>query len=365
MKKIIALLLCVVFACIPLAGCGETVPATTTQGSATTSAPPATTTPAATPSGNEVLTFKLASITAANPDLYEYQAGLLFQQNVEKYSNGTMKVDFFPASQLGSSTDIVEGVGLGTINMAMSIGFDIYANLDKKCLVVGMPFIFKDYDHKHAFLEGDNDGIKEIKQSLIDNADVRVMGYCYRPFRSVVTLDKAVYAPSDMKGLLIRSPESTANVKWLEAMGASPVTITWSELYTSLSTGAAQGAENSITEFYAANFQEIIGECTETNHMAVTCLLTANNTWYESLTDEQREVIDKASQDLSDYTWSHFKEVSENAWTAFEKAGVHCVRADEVDMDAFRAASADVYKYFVTQGYFSEELYNSILNLKY
>ncbi len=312
-----------------------------------------------------VLTFKLASITSTNPDLYEYQAGLVFKAKVEEYSNGSMMVEYYPASQLGSSTEIVEGVSVGTIEMGASIGYDIYANLNQKCLVMGMPFIFRDYDHLHAICETDNEMIKDINQSLIDNVDVRVMGYFYRPFRSVVSLDKAVYSPKDLAGLTIRSPESTANVKWLQAVGASPVTITWSELYTSLSTGAADGAENSITEFYASNFQDIIGYCCETDHMAVTCLLTANNTWYESLTDEQKDVIDRASQDLSDYTWNGFKEARDKAWAAFEENGVKCIRKDEIDIEAFRRASTDVYKYFVEEGYFTEELHNDIMNYKY
>lgn len=315
--------------------------------------------------GGEILTFKVASITSSNPDLYEYQAGLLFTEKVEEYSNGSMKAEFYPASQLGNSTEIVESVSVGTIEVGASIGYDIYANLDQKCLVVGMPFLFKDYDHMHAFLETDNDAIAEINQSLIDNSDVRVLGYFYRPFRSVVTMRKPVYSPSDLEGLTIRSPESAVNVKWLQAVGASPVTITWSELYTSLSTGAADGAENSITEFFASNFQDIIGYCSDTDHMAVTCLLTANNTWYESLTEKQQEIIDKASQDLSDFTWKGFQEASEKAWKAFEEAGVKCIRKSEVDVEAFREASSSVYKHFVAQGYFTEDLYNRIVNLKY
>ncbi|MBR5642463.1 MAG: TRAP transporter substrate-binding protein [Firmicutes bacterium] len=352
MKKIFALLLCAIMCFSVMTACTQS------------NQPQGTDTPDEPESG-DVLVIRLASITAANDDLYEYRSGLLFQEKVEEYSNGTMKVEYYPASQLGNSTEMVEGVSVGTINMGMSVGFDIYANLDPICSVVGMPFLFKDYEHMHAFLEGDNDAIKTIKQSMIDNVDIRVMGYCYRPFRSVVTMAKPVYAPSDLAGMTIRSPEAQANMQWLTAMGASPVTISWSELYTSLSNGAAEGAENSITEFYGANFQDIIGYASETNHMAVTCLLTANNTWYESLTDEQRAVLDKASQDLSDYNWAGFQEASEKAWKAFADKGVVCIRHDEVDDAAFRAASADIYKYFVNKGDFTEELYNSILNLKY
>lgn len=313
----------------------------------------------------KVKVIKLASITAANDDLYEYRAGLEFQKKVEEYSNGTMKVEYYPASQLGNSTEMVEGVSVGTIDMGMSVGFDIYANLDPICSVVGMPYIFKDYDHMHAFLEGDNDAIKQIKQSLIDKVDVRIMGYCYRPFRSIVTMEKEIRTPEDLDGLTVRSPEAKVNMQWLSAMGASPVTISWSELYTSLSNGAAQGAENSITEFYGANFQDIVGTASETNHMAVTCLLTCNNSWYESLTEEQKEVVNKASQDLTDYTWEGFKEASEQAWKAFEENGVKCIRHEDIDDAAFRERSANVYKEFVDNGDFTQELYDSIHNLQY
>ena len=99
--------------------------------------------------------------------------------------------------------------------------------------------------------------------------------------------------------------------------------------------------------------------------MAVTCLLTCNNSWYESLTDAQREVMDKASADFNQFMWEQFQDASETAWKAFEEAGVTVIRNDQIDTDAFREASASVYKAFVDAGYFTEDLYQSILNLDY
>lgn len=266
MKKKMSVLLSVIL-CLSLFGCSNTSSRSSAEPtSALGSAPPAE---SSEPSDDKLI-IRLASITSANPDAYEYQAGLLFQEKVAEYSNGSMEVQYYPASQLGNSLEMLEGVSMGTIEMGMSVGFDVYANLDPICQVVGMPFLFKDYDHMRAFLEGDSDAIQEIRNSMIENIDTRIMGYCYRPFRSVVSMSNDIYAPSDMAGMTIRSPESKANMQWIEDMGATPVTISWSELYTSLSTGAAQGAENSITEFHSGNFQDILTSASETNHMAVT-----------------------------------------------------------------------------------------------
>jgi len=274
-------------------------------------------------------------------------------------------VEYYPASQLGNSLEMLENVSMGTIEMGMSVGFDVYANLDPICAVFGMPFLFDNYDHLRATMESDNDAINEVKTSMMENIDTRIMGYCYRPFRSVMTMAGEVRTPADMAGMTIRSPESKANQDWITAMGGTPVTISWSELYTSMSTGAAQGAENSITEFHAGSFQDILYCASETNHMPVTCLLTANNTWYESLTDAQREVLDKASADFNDFMWAEFEKASEKAWTEFEAAGVVVIRNDEIDVAAFREASADIYKAFVERGDFTEELYNAVRNVKY
>jgi len=276
-----------------------------------------------------------------------------------------MKVEFYPAAQLGSSTEMVEGCSMGTIEMVMSLSFDLYANMEHSAAVVNMPYLFKDYDHMKAALEGDNEAIKTIKKNLIDNIDVRIMGYGYRPFRNVICASGEVRKPSDLAGLNVRSPEAKVNMDMIASWGGSPVTITLSELYTAMANGTVQAAENDVNTFYDSNFQDVIKSVSETDHMLVTTLIVCNNSWYESLTPEQQSVIDQASDAYTQFTWDNFRTAMEKSWKGFADAGVTCIRKDEIDIDAFRDACKDVYKYFVENKWFTEESYNILKDLKY
>lgn len=316
-------------------------------------------------SGDKQSTMKIASITSAKADSYEYICESMFADLVNKYTNGSVTAEYYPASQLGNSTELVEAVGLGTVQSTLGICYDIYANIEPICMISCMPYVFTNYEHFKAFLETDNPVIKEVNGKLAEDSDIKVIGYIYRAARVTITKDKGIYAPNDFNGMVIRSPESTVNVKWLESMGASPVTITWSELFTSLSQGAAQGAENSITTIVDSNLQEIVDFCAETNHMMAVNMITVNKTWFDGLSKAQQEAIQKAADEVTAYSWTAFQEAINNAWKAFADAGVTCIRSDEIDFNAFQQQSADVYKYFVSQGYFTEEQYQQILDLKY
>ncbi len=311
------------------------------------------------------IVMRIASNTSARADSYEYICETMFSDLVSKYTDGKIKTEYYPASQLGSSAELAEAVALGTVQSTLGVGYDLYANIEPICLISYMPYLFKDYEHFRAFLLTPGSVIDEVNTQLANEANILTIGYIYRSARVTITKGKGIKHPDDFKGMVIRSPESTVNVKWLEALGASPVTITWGELYTSLSQGAAQGAENSITTITDSSLQDIVEFCSETNHMMAVNVITVNKTWFESLPAEQQESIRKAAKEVTDYSWNAFREPINASLEAFKKAGVTCIRSDEIDFDAFQKQSANVYKYFVKEGYFTEDQYNRILNMKY
>jgi len=359
MKKFMSLVLAGVL-CLSLVACGGgDTPAPSND-------------PAPAPSqdapAGEVITLKLSSNAPVNDKSMEYLAGVLFQEKVAEYSNGTMKVEYFPAAQLGSSTEQVEGCSMGTIEMVASLSWDLYANMEPSAAVMNMPYLFKDYDHMKAGFEGDNMAVNTIKENMINNIDVRVMGYGYRPFRNVIIAKDVMdtlTSPADLAGLNMRSPEAKVNMDMISTWGASPVTITLSELFTSMSNGTVHAAENDVNTFFDSSFMDVTGILAETDHMVVSTLLVCNNSFYESLTPEQQEALDKASADYTNYTWENFESYMDVSWKGFEDAGVTCIHKEDLDIDAFRDACKDVYKYFIDAGWFTEEMYTCLRDLQY
>lgn len=362
MKKFLSLVLALTLT-LGLVACGggsEPAPAPSNDPAPSQEAPADT--------GIEPLTFRLGSIAGANPGYYEYDAGLYFAEKVAEYSNGAMTAEYYPASQLGNTNEQMEQTCLGTLEMFVGAGFDVVANATKVASIFGMPYVFENEDHQKAIFDAmmNNDpAVAAITQQFIDDADLRLCGISYRPFRSVLTLEKQVISPDDMAGLVIRSPESRANVEWLKGVGASPVTISWSELYTSLSTGAAQGAENNIAQFYDGAFQEIVDYAVETKHMGVSAAMICNNTWYEGLSDAQREVVDKACADFTQYTWEKYKDYEALSWKGMEDAGVVVTRWEDVPDAEWREAAAGMEQLFIEAGEFTQEQYDAVRNIKY
>ncbi|MBQ7154176.1 MAG: TRAP transporter substrate-binding protein [Synergistaceae bacterium] len=309
--------------------------------------------------------MRIASHTSTKSDSYDYICETMLNRLISEYTNGSIKVEYYPASQLGSSTELIEALAMGSIQSVSGIAYDLYIGIEPLCAITVMPYLFRNFEHYRAFLETPGSVIDEVNASLAKESDVLVLGYIYRAPRVTITKGKGIRKPDDFKGMVIRSPESASNVKWLEAMGASPVTIAWSELYTSLSQGAVEGAENSITMITDFGLQDIVDYCSETNHMMMSTVIPVNKTWFEALTQDEQNAIRKAAKEVTAYSWNAFREPINASWDAFRKAGVTCIRADEIDFDAFQKQSANVYKYFVKEGYFTEDQYNRILNMKY
>jgi len=352
MKKTICMLMAIAML-LSLCACSTDAKSSASQPQASASQPQET--PAPKP---ETVTMKLAGTTTADPKLGEYQAMLLFEELVEKYSDGNVQVEVYPASQLGGSVEFTEAVALGEVE-ACVVGFDGVGNLQKEMYALCMPYLYSSNDEMRPILEGDTTARKAIDESLSET-NMMIAGILYRPFRVTANNAHPVTSPADLKGVAVRSPSSAANVAIITALGASPTTIAWAEVFTSMQQGACDGVENAITELHSINLQETTKYVSETNHMAAAIPILVGKSWFEGLDQSQQDAIMKAGAETTEWRAQNVKEEETTAWKAFEDAGAACLRMDDIDFAAFKDACKDVYKQFVKDGYFTEEFYNSL-----
>ena len=304
------------------------------------------------------VTMKVAGTTTADPALGEYQGMLMIEELVEKYSDGSIDVEIYPASQLGGAVEFTEACALGEVE-ACVVGFDQIGNMQPEMYALCMPYLYSSNDQMRPILEGDTAARAAIDESLAE-VNLQMVGILYRPFRVMANNIRSVKSPADLKGVAVRSPSSAANVAIIEALGAAPTTIAWAEVFTSMQQGACDGVENAITELNSINLQEVTKFVSETNHMAAPIPLVVSKTWFEGLDASQQEAILKAGEEITEWRAQNAKEEEEVAWSAFEAAGAECLRMDDIDFAAFQESCKDVYKQFVDQGYFSEEFFNSL-----
>lgn len=306
----------------------------------------------------QTVTMKFAGTTTADPALGEYQAMLMFEELVEKYSEGTVQVEVYPASQLGSNVEFSEGVAMGEVEAAIC-GFDGLGNYAPVANALCMPYLFNSNADAMEKLFKDNP-VKDALDAALADINIQVVGYVNRPFRVVCNNVRPVKEPADMKGLVLRSPTSPVNTAINSAMGASPVTISWSEVYTSMSQGACDAVENAVTELVSINLQQQCKYISETNHTGGLIPIFVGKAWFDSLAASQQEAIIKAGQEVTEWRTAKLDEEVENAWKLFEAEGAEVLKAEDIDMAAFKEATKDVAAEFIKKGDFTQEFYDAL-----
>ena len=135
-------------------------------------------------------------------------------------------------------------------------GMAEFANFCKaRCGVIGLPFIFKGYDHVQRVLDGPVGA--ELTPEM-ETIGFKVLGYLYSwGYRNVVTAKKEIKTVADLKGLKIRTIPTPVFVGAINAMGASATPMNFGEVYTSLQSGVLDGFEHTADHDCSFKFYEI------------------------------------------------------------------------------------------------------------
>jgi tripartite ATP-independent transporter DctP family solute receptor len=295
-----------------------------------------------TPPASAETVIKLGNV---QPPAMIVQKGLQrFADLVAERTGGELKVEIFPASQLGTEQEILEGVQLGTIHM-----FEGSAGAAGRFLpaleAFAHPFLWRNLDHMLAVARGEIG--QELSQRLIDEHGMRIldMGWLFGQ-RHLTTASTPVYTPEDMKGLKIRVQPTTIYLEMIKAMGANPTPIDWKEVYLSLQTGVVDGQENPVGVIYSAKLYEVQDYLMLTGHITQNQVVIINEPFFQSLAPEHQRVLREAIIEAGDYQNALIEQGAAEDLEKLTAAGMTVV---EPDIEAFRAATANIYKLFENQ----------------
>jgi tripartite ATP-independent transporter DctP family solute receptor len=231
------------------------------------------------------------------PDRFESCMGAMsntFKDLVESMSGGEIEVEIFPAGQLGNMREMVESTQMGATQIVIcytSVGTIFSPEL----MVVQIPFIFPTAAHAWRALDGQWG--KDLADELLRDAGLRNLAWGEGfGFRVVWNNKRPIRRPADLKGLKIRVPESKGLFALFKALGAAPVTITWTELYTALQTGAADGCEPELGGGAMIKLYETTKYVTLTNHAYNIHGMWANEKWFQSLSNKHKKIIIEAAR---------------------------------------------------------------------
>jgi TRAP-type transport system periplasmic protein len=209
---------------------------------------------------------------------------------IAKRTNGRVNIQMFPNNQLGGSTDMLSQTRSGALEFTL-LSTVIVSTLAPVAAISGVGYAFPDYDHVYSAMEGELGAY--VRQS-IEKVGLRSMKNIWNlGFRHVANNIRPIKTPSDLAGIKIRVAVGALYVSLFKGLGASPVSMNFSELYSSLQTKVIDGIETPLQIFVTFKMYEVIKYASLTNHMWDGQWLMANGRAWSKLPPDIQAIIEE------------------------------------------------------------------------
>ncbi len=252
-------------------------------------------------------------------------------------SGGTVEIDIYPSSVLGSEVQCIEQLQNGSLDMTKTSAASV-ENFLPEMSVFGLPYLFRDEEHYWAVLTSDIG--KELLEAM-QAKDLRGLCYYDSGSRNFYTKDKPIRTPDDLKGLKIRVMNSRTAMDMVKVLGAAPTPIAWGELYTALAQGAVDGAENNPPSFTTNKHYEICRHFSLDGHTMIPDVLIISTKTWQSLDPQVRKWVQQAADESSVFQRKLWKE---KTIQSLEEAKADGVTIYEVDKTLFAEKVKPMYE---------------------
>ena len=277
--------------------------------------------------------LKYAHFQPARPDQPKHAAALAFKEHVEKATNGSIKVEIFPAGQFGNDADTMSGLRLGTLEMAVAHDGAI-AGIYKPIGILGIPFLYD--NHEHAWRVYDSPWLKEFSDDMVKKTGVRLLSLADNGVRHFTNSKRPIRTPDDMKGLKIRVMPSPVFQTLVTALGASPSAIPWAELPTALQQKVVDGEENGVTNIIAASLHQYQKYITLDGHVWSIHGYTINEKFYQGLSPVERKAVEDGTQIATAIHRKMTSDQDKNAKEILTKLGMEVTEITPAELGQFR-----------------------------
>lgn len=270
--------------------------------------------------------LKAAHVLAAD---HPYNMGMnKMNEILQERTNGQIRMDIFPSSQLGNERELTEGIQLGTVDIALAAA-SVVANFNPKLVIYDLPFLFNNRKHAYAFLDGE---LGKVYLDDLANNSIVGLGYWETGFSKLVNRLRPITKPSEVAGLNIRTMESAPYMTYFSTLGANPVPMGWGDIYTSLQNGTIDGLTNPITAIYTSRLNDYAKFLSrDDSHYCPIILIMSPHT-FGRLTPELQQIVREAEEEARHYMREQVALGEERLYKAFVDEGGSIV---DVDRQAF------------------------------
>jgi TRAP-type transport system periplasmic protein len=261
------------------------------------------------------------------------------RQRAAELTKGRLDVQVFPSAQLGGSREMVEGMQVGTVEMAMPTAA-VTSRMVKELEVLDLPFLFRDFAHLHAYLDGT--GGAEMRAAALRKG-VRVLGFYTGGTRGVYAR-RPLRGMDDLKGLKVRTLEAPIVTATWRALGAIPTPIPFPEVYSALQAGVVDAGEGNIVTYRTSKLDEVAPHVLHIRYLITVVLVAIAESRWRALPTDLQTALEQAVRESVTFERG-INEEEENRNLAELRAKGRTVTVPE-DLGPYQKAVQAVYEQY-------------------
>lgn len=255
----------------------------------------------------EPVVIKFSHVVA--PDTPKGKGADKFKELAEAYTEGAVRVDVYPNSQLYKDKEELEALQLGAVQM-LAPSLAKFGPLGvQQFELFDLPFLMDDYDDLRKITGG---AVGQHLLDLLEPKGIKGLAYWDNGFK-IMSANSPLHVPDDFLGLKMRIQSSKILEAQMQALGAVPQVMAFSEVYQALQTGVVDGTENPPSNMFTQKMYEVQKHATLSNHGYLGYAVIVNKAFWEGLDPDVRGQLERAMAEATDYANSIALE--ENEWS--------------------------------------------------
>lgn len=277
--------------------------------------------------------------TASPEDTVTQLFAVKFAEEVDRLSEGRMKIEVYANSTLGGDRDLLESCADGDIpfvvqNTAPQVSFM------QDLAVFDVPCVFDDIEQLRETI--DDPVFYDQITNVYTNGGYHLLGIADQGMR-VMSTNKEVKDLADFKGQKIRTMENSYHLAFWKALNASPTPMSFSEVYIGLQQHTIDAQENPYEVIVSNRLYEQQNYVVETNHLPHLITLIVNDQFYNDLPKEDQEIMDEAAAIATEYARKQSDERIAEKIDEIEQSGTQILSLDEQTREQIRETAKPVY----------------------
>lgn len=271
----------------------------------------------------------------------------LFELSVNEFARianeklqGKAKVVAYGSSQLGSDSQMLNKLKLGSLDLALPS--TVMSSVAPEFSLFEMPYLISNREHMVRVRE---EVVRDVMYKAAEKRGYTVVGVWENGFRQITNNARPIVVPADLKGLKLRTPNGIWRVAMFQSYGANPAPMALSEAFVALQTGAMDGQENPLVQSYSQRFHEVQKYLSMSNHVYTPAFVVAGASW-KRLPEDVRKVLSDAAKEVEGFALEQGRMLDESLVKKMAEAGME---VNEIDQKTFIEGSEKVYAKFADE----------------